>query len=130
MRFGYPAVILSLAFAATHGHAQSIISTLLGGSQDGRAALSATLSVPSAVVTDANGTVYIALKGAHQVVRIDSSGVLRTIAGNGVPGSSGDGGPAVSALINTPVGLAMDQSGALFIVDSLGSRIRRVGDRK
>jgi uncharacterized protein (TIGR03437 family) len=127
MRLGSWALILLVVLAPTHGRTQSIISTLVGGSQDGRTALTATINAPAAVAADANGIVYVALKSAHQVVKIDSSGIIRTVAGTGVPGTSGDGGPANQAMISTPVGLAFDTSGALLIVDSTGNRIRRVG---
>jgi uncharacterized protein (TIGR03437 family) len=100
---------------------------VLGGSPNGLPALTASLNMPSAVVSDANGNVYVALKSAHQVVRIDAAGKVWTVAGNGVSGASGDGGQATSAMLSTPVGLAVDQAGALYISDSSASRIRRVG---
>ena len=127
MRFRLWAVILAASFAPGHGHTQSILGTLLGGSPNGLPALTASLNMPSAVVLDANGTVYVALKGAHQVVRIDAAGKVWTVAGTGVSGTSGDGGQATSAMLSTPVGLAVDQAGALYISDSSASRIRRVG---
>ena len=127
MRFRLWAVILAASFAPGHGHTQSILGTLLGGSPNGLPALTASLNMPSAVVSDANGTVYVALKGAHQVVRIDAAGKVWTVAGSGVSGTSGDGGQATSAMLSTPVGLAVDQAGALYISDSSASRIRRVG---
>jgi uncharacterized protein (TIGR03437 family) len=127
MRCRLWAVILAASFAPGHGHTQSILGTVLGGSPNGLPALTASLNMPSAVVSDANGNVYVALKSAHQVVRIDAAGKVWTVAGNRVPGTSGDGGQATSAMLSTPVGLAVDQAGALYICDSTTSRIRRVG---
>jgi uncharacterized protein (TIGR03437 family) len=121
------AIILTVTFAATPGRTQSILGTLLGGSPNGLPALTASLNMPAAVAPDANGNVYVALKSAHQVVRIDSAGIVSTVAGNGIPGALGDGGQATSAELWTPVGLAVDQAGALYICDSTASRIRRVG---
>jgi uncharacterized protein (TIGR03437 family) len=127
MRFKLWAAVLTVSFAPSHGRTQSILGTLLGGSPNGLPALTASLYMPSAVVSDANGNVYVALKGAHQVVRIDNTGTVWTVAGNGISGSTGDGGPATAATLSTPVGLALDQAGALYIVDSTAGRIRRVG---
>jgi uncharacterized protein (TIGR03437 family) len=127
MRFRLWAAILAASFAPGHGHTQSVLGTLLGGSPNGLPAVTASLNMPSAVVSDANGNVYVALKSAHQVVRIDAAGKVWTVAGSGVSGTSGDGGQATSAMLSTPVGLAVDQGGALYISDSSASRIRRVG---
>src|ERR1017187_3190979 len=127
MRFRLWAAILAASFAPGHGHTQSILGTVLGGSPNGLPALTASLNMPSAVAPDTKGNVYVAFKYAHQVVRIDVGGTITTIAGNGIPGASGDGGPATSAMLWTPVSLALDQAGALYICDSTASRIRRVG---
>ena len=127
IQFRLWAVILTVSFATIQGRAQSILSTLLGGSPNGLPSLTASLNMPSAVVSDANGNVYVALKKAYQVVRIDSAGRVWTVAGNGIPGAAGDGGPATSAMLSTPAGLALDQAGALYICDLTASRIRRIG---
>ena len=121
------AIILTVTFAAAPGRTQSILSTILGGSPNGLPALTTSLDMPSAVAPDAKGNLYVALKSAHQVVRIDSAGIVWTVAGNGIEGASGDGGPATSAQLWTPVSLAVDQAGALYISDMVASRIRRVG---
>src|ERR1039457_3692223 len=110
IQFRLWAVILTVSFATIQGRAQSILSTLLGGSLNGLPSLTASQNMPSAVVSDANGNVYVALKKAYQVVRIDNAGRVWTVAGNGIPGAAGDGGPATSAMLSTPVGLALDRS--------------------
>ena len=61
--------------------------------------------------------------------RIDTKGVITTIAGTGKLGLSGDGGPATKAKLNSPYGLAIDSAGSLYIADNGNGRIRRV-DRK
>ena len=126
MGFRSWAVILTVALTPVAGRSQSILSTLIGGAPNGLPGLSAALNVPSAIVTDSNGNAYVALKGAHQVVRIDSSDRVFSVAGNGISGSSGDGGPATLAALATPVGLALDPAGNLYIADSTSNKIRRV----
>src|SRR6185503_14044721 len=54
------------------------------------------------------------------------NGIITTIAGNGIQGFSGDGGPAISAGLDTPSGVAIDTGGNLFIADSMNHRIRRM----
>jgi uncharacterized protein (TIGR03437 family) len=114
-------------FAPALAHAQSIVSTILGGVSDGAPALSATLNIPAGVTADRNGNVYVALKGSHQVVRVDSGGTVWLVAGTGAGGSSGDDGPAKAATLLTPVALAIDSAGNLYIADSQANRVRRVG---
>jgi uncharacterized protein (TIGR03437 family) len=126
MRSRFFAIILATSLAATAGHAQSVISTVLGATSNGIQALSATLDLPSAIATDANGNAYVALKAAHQVVRIDATQKMFLVAGNGAQGSSGDGGPATSAMLTAPAGLALDAAGNLYILDQQANCVRRV----
>src|SRR5262245_51213313 len=110
-----PGTILLLAgIAAALCRAQSTISTVLGVASDGAPALSATLNTPNAVAGDANGNVYAALKGTHQVVRIDPAGIVWLVAGSGAQGSAGDGGPAKAATLTIPAALAVDPAGNLY----------------
>ena len=82
---------------------------------------------PTDVAWDADGNIYISDTRNHRIRRIDaSSGVISTFAGNGTAGSSGDGGPAASAQLNAPNGIAFDSAGNLFIADYGNRRIRRV----
>ena len=62
----------------------------------------------------------------NSIKRISPSGTIMIIAGNGTPGFSGDGGPATSAQLYTPLGVAVDTSGVLYIADYYNGRIRRV----
>jgi uncharacterized protein (TIGR03437 family) len=119
-------VTIAMLLASSAG-AQSTLKTLLGGIPDGLQALSSTLNTPSAAVSDGAGDIYVALKGAHVVIKLDKSGMAWLVAGSGSSGSAGDGGPAKSATLNTPTGLALDSGGNLYIADSAAHRIRRVG---
>ena len=127
MRSRLLAISLAVVSAPLIGRTQSVVSTLLGVAPDNVQALSATLNTPSAVAADTHGNVYVALKAAHQVVRVDSSQTVWLVAGNGALGSSGDGGPAKSATLSSPVALAVDGAGNLYIADSALNRIRVVG---
>jgi hypothetical protein len=57
-------------------------------------------------------------------IRRVSDGVITTIAGNGVPGYGGDGGPAADAQLNNPSGIAVDATGTIYVSDSSNGRIR------
>jgi uncharacterized protein (TIGR03437 family) len=108
-----------------------IISTFAGNGTpaytgDGGKATSASLNSPAGVVADSAGNVYIADYGNSTVRKVDTSGNITTIAGNGTWGYSGDGGPANKALLAHPVALAMDPAGNLFIADPGNTDIREV----
>jgi sugar lactone lactonase YvrE len=97
-----------------------------GYSGDGSAATSADLDSPSGVAVDASGNIYIADQQNNRIRKVDTSGTITTVAGNGTAGYSGDGGPATSAELDSPSGVAVDSSGNLYIADSLNSVIRKV----
>ena len=78
------------------------------------------------VAVDSAGAVYIADAGAHRVRKVDANGVETTVAGTGTAGFSGDGGPATSAMLSFPSGVAVDAAGVLYIADLQNVRIRRV----
>jgi sugar lactone lactonase YvrE len=85
------------------------------------------LELPFDLEIDAAGRIYVADAGLHRVLRHDpASGETVVVAGTGEPGSSGDGGPAVAAAIDEPVGLGLDADGSLYIADFPANRIRRV----
>src|SRR5688572_7063130 len=97
-----------------------IITTVAGDgigrfSGDGGPAVNASINVPSDVVVDASGNLYIADGGNNRVRRVDPSGIITTVAGTGTGGFSGDGGAATQAVLDFPWGLALNQSGGLYI---------------
>jgi sugar lactone lactonase YvrE len=107
--------------------ATGVTTTVAGGGVgDGGPAISASLRSPSGVAVDALGNLFIADGGNNRIGRVDdATWVIATVAG-GTSGFSGDGGPATSASLNVPSGVALDASGNLFIADRDNNRIRRV----
>ena len=104
-----------------------------GGIGDGGPATSATLVFPSnthiGLAADNNGNVYIADYGNNRVRKVNSAGIISTVAGAGSLGNSGfsgDGGLATAALLNSPSGVALDAQGNLYISDTGNGRIRKV----
>ncbi len=98
----------------------------LGSRGDGGQAVNAELNSPSGLAVDGSGNVYVADTNNHRVRRVAPSGVITTIAGTGLNGFSGDGGAATVAKLDTPVGLALDGAGNLFIADAGNHRIRKL----
>lgn len=117
--------------------ASGIIDTVAGGGApssgvgDGGKATDALLGVVSDVTTDSAGNIFIADTGNNRVRRVDAlSGIITTVAGNGIFGSAGDGGKATEANLALPQGVRVDSEGNLLIVDTvLIGRIRRVDAR-
>src|SRR5690348_17241556 len=102
--------------AAGAGQNTYSIQTVAGSSLvgDGGSALNAQLSDAQCLTLDRSGNVYIADPDNHRVRKVDTAGIIRTVAGVGRPGFSGDGGPAIEARLNAPYGLATDAAGNLF----------------
>ena len=88
-----------------------------GDSGDGGAATSAQFNYPSGVSVDISGNLYIADQNNQKIRMVTSTGIITTIAGTGVYGSSGDGGAATSAQMAYPIGVSVDISGNVYIVD-------------
>jgi hypothetical protein len=78
------------------------------------------------VTVDATGNVFIADTWNHRVRRVDAAGTITTVAGNGTAGFCGDDGPATSACLNSPTGVAVDSAGNVFIAEYYNARIRQV----
>ncbi len=101
-------------------------SGVQGFGGDGGPASAARLSFPAAVAADEAGNLYIADSGNHRVRRVDPDGRITTVAGSGLQGFGGDGGPAVAARLNSPRGVSTDAAGNLYIADTFNERVRKV----
>lgn len=97
-----------------------------GFSGDNGAAITANISRPIRMTFDAAGNLYFADLNNNRIRRVAANGVITTVAGNGTAGFSGDNGPALSAQLNQPLGVALDRNGNLLIADWGNNRIRRV----
>jgi trimeric autotransporter adhesin len=112
--------------------ATGVITTVAGNgtagySGDGGAATSASINVPEDTAFDSAQHLYIADKANNRVRMVSgATGIITTVAGNGVAAYSGDGGPATSASLNQPTGTAVDAAGNLYIADGANQRIREV----
>lgn len=84
------------------------------------------LIYPTAIAFDQNGVLYIAETGRHRIDRLDASGTLTVVAGEGTQGYGGDGGPATAAQLDSPQGIAVDASGNLYVADTHNHRVRMV----
>ncbi len=97
-----------------------------GFSGDGGPATAAELNTPQGIFWDASNNVYFGDHFNHRLRKIDASGVITTIAGNGTAGFSGDGGPATAAELYYPSGVTMDAAGNIYIADMYNNCIRKV----
>ena len=118
-------------------NASGVISTIAGGPAgslgDGGPAANARLVINgthTGMALDNAGNFYIADYGDSRIRKIDASGTITTVAGSstsiGLGGFSGDGGPATSAQLNSPTGVAFDSAGNMYIADFGNFRIRKV----
>ena len=112
-----------------------VIYTVAGNGEaafagDGGPATEASLHGPIGVEIDDDGNIFVADTSNHRLRMIDASGVIRTVAGIGLPLeepiSTGDGGPAASALLITPAGVAVDIDGNVYVTDGYGNSIRKL----
>ena len=118
----FPAVFATAGVSYT-------INTIAGSDWvgDNGAATAAILLQADGIAADAAGNTYIADAANHRIRKVSRAGTITTIAGTGVPGFSGDGGPAAAAQLNSPYGLAFDGFGNLYIADLGNARVRRIG---
>jgi trimeric autotransporter adhesin len=108
-----------------------IINTIAGNgiagfSGDGGVAIVAELNTPLYIEVDAYSNVFFTDFTNNRIRMVNTSGIIRTVVGNGIAGFSGDGGPASTAELNEPYGIALDASGSLYIADQNNARIRKV----
>ena len=111
--------------------AEGLVATFAGTRDqgyggDGGPASDAQLMDPANVAVDAAGNVYVADRRDNRVRKIDTSGMITTVAGTGDPGNAGDGGPASQARFRRPEGVAVDSSGAVYVADRDNNRIRKI----
>lgn len=97
-----------------------------GSGGDGGPATAARLNAPTAIAVAADGAILIADTGNSRIRRIGTNGVISTIAGDGTPGFSGDGGQAHSAGLNGPQGVSVAVDGSVLIADTGNNRVRRI----
>src|SRR4029079_12678292 len=98
-----------------------------GFSGDGGPASAAQLSGPDDLVFDADGNLYFADDGNGRIRKVDTKGIISTIAGNGEQGFAGDGGLATAATFNNTYGLslAIDAEGNFYVADTFNARVRK-----
>jgi sugar lactone lactonase YvrE len=112
--------------------ATGMISTVAGVADkagfngDNQPAARAMLAAPSDVAIGPDASLYIIDKGNNRIRRVNSSGVISTVVGNGQQGFSGDNGSAVQAKLNLPSAIAFDAAGNMYIADTGNHRVRRV----
>jgi RHS repeat-associated protein len=97
-----------------------------GYSGDGGPAREARLGYPGDIAIDASGYLYIADRNNDVIRMVDIAGIITTVVGNGTRGFSGDGGPALEAQLNHPLGITVDAYGNLFIADDWNDVVRVV----
>jgi sugar lactone lactonase YvrE len=97
-----------------------------GFSGDNGPALNAALNTPSGLAVDAAGNVYIADQNNHRIRRVAPNGTISTVAGTGVAGYFGDGGPATAARLYYPFRVTLDSAGNIYVGDSRNSAVRQI----
>ena len=108
-----------------------IINTIAGNGQkgytgDGKDARKAAIAYADGIANDGKGNIYFVQREHHVIRRIDKRGKIVTVAGTGIAGFSGDGGPAISARLNKPYGIVVDDSGVVYFADNGNNRIRKI----
>ncbi|HTB32456.1 MAG TPA: T9SS type A sorting domain-containing protein [Bacteroidia bacterium] len=112
-------------------NSNGVISTLAGigvngYSGDGGPSTAAELCGPMGIFADASHNVYMADIGNGRIRKIDTSGIISSIAGNGAYGFSGDGGSALNAEFEDPAGICGDKSGNIYVADEFNNRVRKI----
>lgn len=126
-RIGWGFLFMATPNANSFGQA-GIITTYAGPPAliEGAQASSQAIDQPASVAWDHAGGFYFASPVQNKVYRVTADGRIHTVAGNGSPGFSGDRGPATSAQLYYPTGIAVDAAGSLLIADNRNHRVRKV----
>lgn len=121
------ACFVAIIFTLSQAQGELKVTTVAGGAiQSGKPATSAALNDPHFAAYDTKGNLYITDVFAHLVRKVSPSGIITNIAGNGISGFSGDGGPAKSAMVSFPTGLTLDSAGNIYFSDSGNHRVRKI----
>jgi uncharacterized protein (TIGR03437 family) len=117
--------VLSLCYG------QAVITTVAGNgstvfSGDGGPATKAGIGIPPDVAVDGAGNMYVVDRNNNRIRKVDTSGIISTIAGKGTSGFSGDGGPAINAELFLPIAVALDGAGNVYIADAGSNGLRKV----
>ena len=128
----------SILLADSYNHAilridkEGYLSRFAGTGERGRGgegvkALDSAFAFPCDIRLDSKGNIFVADLENHRIRKITRDGLVTTVAGSGVPGYSGDGGPALNAQLNSPWGILLDKDDNLLIADTNNDAIRKVG---
>jgi sugar lactone lactonase YvrE len=104
----------------------NVLTIAFGYAGDGGGATLAKLAGPAGVAVDSSGNLYIATYADNRIRKVDSKNNISTFAGNSGYGFAGDGGPATSAQLSAPRGIAVDSGGNLYLADRWNNRIRKI----
>ncbi len=119
-----------LLFAIHNCADAQIITTIAGGGAtglgDGGPATDGKFVTPISIVCDRSGNYYITDRDTNRIRKVDSTGIISTIAGTGVAGFSGDNGPSTAAKLQLPYGMTMDDAGNIYFSDPGNARIRKI----
>jgi sugar lactone lactonase YvrE len=95
---------------------------------DGKPGIDVVLTLVDGIATDPHGNIYISHRSQNRIRKLSPNGTITTIAGNGIAGFSGDGGPALESSLNFPAGLVFDKEN-LYVADRNNHRIRKIDSK-